>query len=78
MKGASNCAIPPHVVAALKQHPKRWAKVKVYKSKTGANGLKNMIIKGKIPTLPDHHLFECTARSSGEGSVLYIRFLGVK
>lgn len=75
-KGRAPGLIPDGVLAELRANPKRWAKAKVYRSKSGAWSASASIGKGKWPELPPAE-WEAIGRVVGTGSVLYLRYMGV-
>lgn len=60
-------------IAALKEHPKRWAKIRAYDHPNSANGAKTNYRAGKTTVEPG---FEFESRKNGKGSVLYARWVG--
>ena len=63
------------LLAELRGHPKRWARVKTFASKTSANGRALKIRKGDDPHLPPSE-WEAVGRKVGTGSALYLRYVG--
>lgn len=63
------------VLAELRSHPKRWARVKSYASKSGASAVASKVRKGLVTELPATE-WESTARVQGKGSALYLRYVG--
>lgn len=62
------------VAAALKSHPGKWAKVKVYKSRSGAHSAATSINSKKRRLGPG---WEAAGRGFGAtGSFLYLRYIG--
>jgi hypothetical protein len=65
----------PERLRPLADHPKRWAKVHHFKSKSGASTIARKVNQGRYPLVLGK--WEATARPTEDGgSDLYVRYMG--